>query len=181
MQSSCFKHKTAALLLAALLALASCESFLWGDQVPTAWNQKPSEPLAAEVVAAWEKVGARSGWLAEPSHFRFGEKGKPGEVPAFWFKLWEPGVIGRLPQPARGFALCFQHTSLTDTGLKELAGLRSLRSLNLWCTEVTDAGLKELAGLRELQILILPPPSDGRWTQGTGWVEESAVALHLWR
>ena len=34
---------------------------------------------------------------------------------------------------------------VTDAGLKELAGLTQLQSLNLHNTKVTDAGLKELA------------------------------------
>ena len=34
---------------------------------------------------------------------------------------------------------------MTDAGLKELAGLTSLQTLNLSATRVTDAGLKELA------------------------------------
>ena len=33
---------------------------------------------------------------------------------------------------------------MTDAGLKELAGLKSLQTLNLFHTQVTDAGLKEL-------------------------------------
>ncbi len=37
-----------------------------------------------------------------------------------------------------------------DEGLKELAGLKSLQSLNLPSTQVTDAGLKSLADLRSL-------------------------------
>jgi internalin A len=44
---------------------------------------------------------------------------------------------------------------VTDAGLKELAGLKSLQRLNLSGTQVTDAGLKELAGLISLQILHL--------------------------
>jgi internalin A len=35
-------------------------------------------------------------------------------------------------------------TNVTDSGLKELAGLRNLHSLYLFGTKVTDAGLKEL-------------------------------------
>jgi hypothetical protein len=35
-------------------------------------------------------------------------------------------------------------TQITDAGLKELAGLKSLHSLELFNTPVTDAGLKEL-------------------------------------
>ena len=44
---------------------------------------------------------------------------------------------------------------MTDAGLKELAGLKSLQTLNLSNTKVTDAGLKELAGLKSLQALDL--------------------------
>ena len=40
-------------------------------------------------------------------------------------------------------------------GLKELAGLKSLQTLNLIGTPVTDEGLKELAGLMSLQTLYL--------------------------
>ena len=44
---------------------------------------------------------------------------------------------------------------MTDAGLKELAGLKSLQTLDLNGTQVTDAGLKELAGLKSLQTLNL--------------------------
>ena len=47
----------------------------------------------------------------------------------------------------------FTRTKLTDAGLKELAGLTSLQSLNLGSSQVTDAGLKGLAGLTSLQSL----------------------------
>jgi Leucine-rich repeat (LRR) protein len=46
-------------------------------------------------------------------------------------------------------------TKVTDAGLKELAELRSLHTLSLSNTQVTDAGLKELAGLKNLQTLFL--------------------------
>ena len=47
---------------------------------------------------------------------------------------------------------------MTDAGLKELAGLKNLQTLDLGGTQVTDAGLKELAGLKSLQSLNLPAP-----------------------
>ena len=45
--------------------------------------------------------------------------------------------------------------NVTDAGLKELAGLKDLQSLNLHHTQVTDAGMKELAGLKGLHTLRL--------------------------
>jgi uncharacterized protein (TIGR03067 family) len=42
---------------------------------------------------------------------------------------------------------------VTDAGLKELAGLKNLQSLNLDFTPVSDAGLRDLAGLQSLQHL----------------------------
>ena len=52
-------------------------------------------------------------------------------------------------------SLDLHSTKVTDAGLKELAGLKSLQVLNLAGTQVTDAGLKELADLKNLQILDL--------------------------
>ena len=46
-------------------------------------------------------------------------------------------------------------TEVTDAGLKELAPLAHLQTLDLRFTEVTDAGLKELAPLTQLQTLDL--------------------------
>ena len=64
---------------------------------------------------------------------------------------------------------------MTDAGLKELAGLKNLQSLNLDDTKVTDAGLKELAGLKSLQSLDLyKHQGDGRGAEGTGRAEELA-------
>jgi hypothetical protein len=40
---------------------------------------------------------------------------------------------------------CYQ---VTDAGLKQLNGLKCLRTLDLGGTKVTDAGLKELSGLK---------------------------------
>ena len=45
--------------------------------------------------------------------------------------------------------------AVTDGDLKELAGLKELRWLDLTKTQVTDAGLKELIGLKQLTMLML--------------------------
>ena len=46
-------------------------------------------------------------------------------------------------------------TQVTDAGLKDLAGLKQLQTLDLFGTQVTDAGLKHLAGLKRLRTLVL--------------------------
>ena len=77
--------------------------------------------------------------------------GKPGEVLAFHFDVWTAGIIAKLPQPPTAFGLDFYNSNVTDAGLKELAGLKSLQQLDLW----GDAG-------------------DGRGAEGTGRPEEPA-------
>ncbi len=42
---------------------------------------------------------------------------------------------------------------MTDVGLKEVANLKGLQTLEIWKIEVTDLGLKELANLNGLQTL----------------------------
>jgi internalin A len=108
-----------------------------------AQEQKVPSQLPAEIVAAWVKAGAQAGWMGDEKFgwlvFRSGGEGKEGEVPAFGFKQWQPGVLSRLPQPERAFGLSLQPErafglslqTVTDAGLKELAGLKSLQALDL--------------------------------------------------
>src|ERR1700677_1350152 len=139
-----------------LLALAL---ILLGGPRGLAQKQGSASPLPADIVAAWSKAGARVGWLV-PSEYGFlgfqaQANGTDGEVPAFHFENWHPGVLGQLPKPEGAFGLCLYRTQIADAGLKELAGLTSLQSLSLHGTKVTDAGLKDLAGLKSLQLLDL--------------------------
>jgi hypothetical protein len=62
-------------------------------------------------------------------------------------------------------ALGLGRTEVTDKGLKALAGASGLQALDLRQTQVTDAGLKELAGLKSLQLLDLrvTKVTDGAW------------------
>src|SRR5207248_3054898 len=120
---------------------------------------KPPSPLPEEIVSARQKAGGFVGWMG-PNSFRFvpfraDVKGQEGEVPAFQFREWEEGVIGNLPQPQAAFGLSLGGKPVTEAGLKELAGLKSLQTLYLSGPRVTDVGLKELAGLNSLQTLDL--------------------------
>jgi uncharacterized membrane protein/mono/diheme cytochrome c family protein len=51
--------------------------------------------------------------------------------------------------------LNLSRSSITDDGLRHLAGMKNLRRLDLSTTSVTDAGLAHLAGLRHLDYLNL--------------------------
>ena len=149
----------------------------------------PPKPLSEKIITAWKEAGAEVGWMrANPYGFlEFvpGQAGKPGDVPAFRFRVWQAGRLAKLPAPAAALGLdlggtpqvtdavlkelaglkssCMRldpsgRTEVTDAGLKELAGLKSLHTLFLNSTEVTDAGLKEIAGLKSLHTLVLESP-----------------------
>ena len=123
-------------------------------------NAAAPKPLPADVVQAWEKAGAQAGWIGIDERGRLAfhrvAEGRPGEIPAFKFSEWQAGVVARLPQPPQAFGLDLSYTGVTDAGLRELAGLKTLQTLSLRnCQKLTDAGLNELAGLRTLQVLIL--------------------------
>jgi len=86
----------------------------------------------------------------------FGSKpeGMADVVPALQLTEWEAGVVRKLPAPKVPFGLALVFAGVTDAGLKELAGLKSLQKLDLRRTQVTDAGLKELQkALPACQIL----------------------------
>ncbi len=132
---------------------------------PPAKTEAP-KPLPENIVTAWKEAGAVVGWLRpmlSGFHSFVGEKeGKPGDLPAFLFRRTNRlevrdlnHLLVKLPIPATAFGLDLSETEVTDAGLKELAGLKSLQTLNLSYTLVTDAGLKELAGLKSLQALNL--------------------------
>ena len=85
-------------------------------------------------------VGGRGRHQGRASHRGLGRKSRSGSLRA-------PG------KPIT--SVDFTNTNVTDTGLKVLAGLKSLQTLYLGETQVTDAGLKELAGLKSLEALHL--------------------------
>jgi internalin A len=173
--------------LAVLAMLASCGLGVFAD---TRDDKKDApKPVPPEIVKAWRDAGADAGWMKdlppqptggyeywEP----FREKAEAGTVPAYRFHPDKEDVLLKLPDPGVAFGLDFHCSSvkgswlknlaglkslrslnvggsllLTDEGLKELAELKSLQGLYLFYAPVTDAGLKELAGLKNLQALNL--------------------------
>ncbi len=72
--------------------------------------QEPTnEPVrpAPEVIAAWEKAGARFIPVA-------------GDVPLFLFERFPTGKLNVLPPPEVPFGLTLSHTRVTDAGVQEL-------------------------------------------------------------
>ena len=148
--------------LAVLAVLASCglDGFAGAD----ADKKEAPKPLPREIVKAWRGIGANVGWMK----MDLGDNGPTfqveGEIRAMTvlqFTEWKEGVLAKMPDPGAPFGLCLNLTKMTDAGLKELAGLKSLHALFLAGTQVTDAGLKEVAGQKSLQTV------DVRWTQVT--------------
>src|SRR4029077_15365467 len=108
-------------------------------------QQEPPMPFPAELVAAWEKAGAKFGWMARNPYvdvaFRAAVEGRQGDMPAFRFSEWKDGgggsghvlpsrfwggragVGANRPRPPRAFGLHLRRTQVRDAGLKELAAL----------------------------------------------------------
>jgi internalin A len=145
--------------------------------LPAADNKEAPKPLPPEIVQMWRDAGANVGWMDMNLHSHFskhnfhaeGKRGKQTPDDYWWdrtsgmqvfqFPEWEEGVLVKLPDPGALFGLCLNLTKVTDAGLKELAGLKSLHALYLASNgpkteaQISDAGLKELDGLKSLQIL----------------------------
>jgi internalin A len=122
-------------------------------------QKAPPKPLPKEIVEAWKEAGADVGWMRAD---KFGllklllkKEGLDGDLPAFGFSAWKDGLLPKLPAPAAAFGLNLFGCKVRDVGLKDLAGLKNLRALNLRFNQVSDAGLKELAPLKNLQTLNL--------------------------
>jgi internalin A len=140
--------------------------------------------IEPKVAQAWKRAQAEVGWYGnqDGDWVFFAEKPKDVAVlPAIRCPVYVAGMFAKLPEPATPFALDCRPSdererdegfhrvprgvnpyalgrfklTITDTGLKELATLKNLRSLNLASTQVTGAGLKELAAIKNLRSLNL--------------------------
>src|SRR5580700_9052173 len=137
-----------------LAVLASCglELFAGAD----ADKKESAKPLPRETLKAWRGIGANVGWMKMDlgdNRPTFQVEGQNKGIVVFQFNEWQEGVLAKMPDPGAPFGLCLNLTKITDEGLTELAGLKSLQALYLAGTEVTDAGLKELAGRKSLLTL----------------------------
>jgi internalin A len=76
------------------------------------------------------------------------DKGQKGDIPAFRLRAWQAGLLPKLPEPQVPFGLDLTKLPLTDRWLVDLRGLKNVQALNLAGRHITDTGLKELAVLR---------------------------------
>ena len=72
----------------------------------------PPKPLPEKIVTAWKEAGADVGWLrADQTGYQLlfvpEQAGKPGDVPAFRFTVWQAGHLAKLPAPATAFGWTF--------------------------------------------------------------------------
>ena len=155
-------------------------------------NEAP-KPLPPKIVQTWRNAGANVGWMNMNLHLNwhiFRAEGvavtSPREwwwdrtsgMPVFQFSEWEEGVLAKLPDPGAPFGLCLNLTKMTDAGLKELAGLKSLQALYLAETQGNGRGVEgtgrpeELANTRPSR-----DEGDGRGAEGTGRAAELAKSV----
>src|SRR5262245_2000581 len=117
----------------------------------------PAHP-APQLIAQWEQGGGRFGWMRQGTDLLFRwhfaeETPRSGDFTAFQFLRFPAGKLKTLSLPETGLALLLEEAA--DAELKELAGLKRLRLLDLKGTNVTDVGVQELARLEELEVLNL--------------------------
>src|SRR5438132_11737333 len=112
-----------------------CVALVWAVAVLAAWADQPPknelpETLPDEIVKAWQEAGADYLWVRPTStgyrRLPGTEERKAGDLPAFHFSRWKEGMLAKVPDPARPFALNLDGTGMTDVGLKELRRLKSL-------------------------------------------------------
>src|SRR5262245_40517637 len=122
--------------MAALAMLLTCGFSGFADQPPA--KKDAPKPLPKEIIEAWKTAGAEIGWIRVDkygwAYFVPEENGVAGDLAAFRFSVWKQGTLEKLPAPAAAFGLDLGLTQATDTGLKELARLKNLHSLNLAST-----------------------------------------------
>src|SRR5579859_2212657 len=102
---------------------------------PAPASKDPPQPFPKEIVTAWQKVGARVGWMGLSSDgspdFAETPDGLRDAAPAFGFysSPWKGGAIAHLPAPEVPFGLVLQSLPVKDTDLEELARFKNLQAI----------------------------------------------------
>ena len=120
---------------------------------------KQAAYFAEGTIAAWQKVGAKLGWMGENEELEVEFAEQPDRlkaaIPAFKFVRYVGDVIHLLPAPEIPFGLMLKNPNVKNTQPRDLTRFTNLQALDLSGTDVTDAGLKDLASLTHLQALSL--------------------------
>lgn len=138
------------------LCLAFCSAAGAAEPVKAG---KPVE-FPEKIFKAWKDAGAEPGWMRkkEAGHTGFLEDKEyvtADDLPAFNLHRFKPGVLATLPDPGIPFGLRCNFSDITDDGIEELVGLKSLTVLSLSSTKVTGAAFKSVAELPNLEALYL--------------------------
>ncbi len=145
-------------LLLIIIGLVSCSKDNDGNPAGDA-NTSIQNNFAPDVVDAWQGGGALVGRLVVSGYgnWQYFEEQPDNAppLPVFVWRDFEPGMLANLPAPSGPFAISFGGSAMNDEGLKELAGLQNLQSLDISHTQVTDSGLGQLAANKNLQNLDL--------------------------
>ena len=172
---------SAVLVIVFGLSLTAASSAVPEPGVPQ--ETSGSEPLPAKIVKAWTDAGATAGWMGvtKSGRLRFVVRQQPGElavvVPAFRIKTWRDNMVSGLPAPGRPYGLNLVSAQVTDAGLKELAGLKSLQSLKPCDNQCDGRGAEGVGRAEELAIAgTCRYQGNGRGVKGVGRAEELAVA-----
>ena len=96
----------------------------------------PLKHLPESIVTAWKNAGAEVGWMRHTEsffHYVPENSGKPADLPAFQFKVWQEGRLAEAAGPGvRVRARPWRHTRATDAGLKELASSEEIAIAGPW-------------------------------------------------
>lgn len=128
--------------------------------LPAAFGQADETKggLDAKDLAAWEKAGARFGWLAYDDNGPMFTVERPKDkraVPAFQVNGQALQQLKDLPKPKVPFGLEMQNLVLSDAEMKLLAGFTTLQALDMNMAKFSDEGIKELSALPGLYALFL--------------------------
>ncbi|MDW7995522.1 MAG: leucine-rich repeat domain-containing protein, partial [Gemmatales bacterium] len=132
---------TAFLVLLLFLILGG--AIYWKELAPHPTREPP--PFPEHIVRAWQDAGAEVGWIGRNSRLvftyfnTFKDPDMVDAVPAFSIGEWRAGLLAQLPDPGIPFGLDLSRIRITDAGLKELAALKNLTTLDLGGTQITDA------------------------------------------
>jgi Leucine-rich repeat (LRR) protein len=148
------------LILIFAFGLGGLWRVLSSPALPLPQKTDPPSPLPGAVVAAWTSAGAEFGWFSvdqfgRDSAFKTSNDGPPGNYPAFRFLPHQAIRWQELKDVGQPFGLALRRTLLRDPDMEKLAQYRKLRSVDLAYTSVSDTGLQNLAALKDLERLYL--------------------------